>query len=166
MLTRKYFNNTGVLWSSVKCPIFLSDFNKIRIFFADFDASNIKSHENPFSGSPVDTRKQTQRQTGRRDEANKRFRDFAKAPSKEPVCPLSKTPLERWRNHSGKQIPVTYVNTVANVTTRTFKLDWSVCTCLTQLYDGRYMYRIYYIKNNYMFRHFTLAIFRLRNEKT
>ena len=27
------------------------------------------------------------------------------------------------------------------------------------------MYRIYYIKNNYMFRHFTLTIFRLRNEK-
>jgi len=27
------------------------------------------------------------------------------------------------------------------------------------------MYRIYYIKNSYMFRHFTLAIFRLRNEK-
>ena len=27
------------------------------------------------------------------------------------------------------------------------------------------MYRIYYIKNNYMFRHITLAIFRLRNEK-
>jgi len=46
------------------------------------------------------------------------------------------------------------------------KLDWSVCICLTQLYDGRDMYRIYYIKNNYMFRHFTLAIFRLRNEKT
>jgi len=40
------------------------------------------------------------------------------------------------------------------------------CTyCLTQLYDGRDMYRIYYIKNNYMFRHFTLAILRLRNEK-
>ena len=35
------------------------------------------------------------------------------------------------------------------------KLDWSVCTCLTQLYYGRYMYRIYYIENNYMFRHFT-----------
>ena len=46
------------------------------------------------------------------------------------------------------------------------KLDWSVFTCLTQLHDGRYMYRIYYIKNSYMFRHFTLAIFRLRNEKT
>ena len=45
------------------------------------------------------------------------------------------------------------------------KLDWSVCICLTQLYDGRDMYRIYYIKNNYMFRHFTLAIFGLRNEK-
>jgi len=45
------------------------------------------------------------------------------------------------------------------------KLDWSVCTCLTQLYDGRDMYIIYYIKNNYMFRHFSLAIFRLRNEK-
>jgi len=45
------------------------------------------------------------------------------------------------------------------------KLDWSVCICLTQLYDGRDMYRIYYIKNNYMFRHFTLAIFRFRNEK-
>jgi len=27
------------------------------------------------------------------------------------------------------------------------------------------MYRIYYIQNNYMFRHFTFAIFRLRNEK-
>jgi len=26
------------------------------------------------------------------------------------------------------------------------------------------MYRMYYIKNNYMFRHFTLAIFCLRNE--
>ena len=37
--------------------------------------------------------------------------------------------------------------------------------CLTQLYYGRDMYRMYYIKNNYMFRHFTLAIFRLRNEK-
>jgi len=24
------------------------------------------------------------------------------------------------------------------------KLDWGVCTCLTQLYDGRDMYRIYY----------------------
>jgi len=41
-------------------------------------------------------------------------------------------------------------------------LDWSVCICLTQLYVGRDMYRIYYIKN-YMFRHFTLVIFRLRN---
>ena len=45
------------------------------------------------------------------------------------------------------------------------KLDYSVCTCLTQLYDGRDMYRIYYIKN-YMFRHFSLVIFRLTNEKT
>jgi len=45
------------------------------------------------------------------------------------------------------------------------KLDWSVYTCLTQLYGGREMYRIYCIKNNYMFRHFTLAIFRLINEK-
>ena len=46
------------------------------------------------------------------------------------------------------------------------KLEWSVCICLTQLYDGRDMYRIYYMKNNYMFRHFTLAIFMFRNEKT
>ena len=38
--------------------------------------------------------------------------------------------------------------------------------CPTQLYDGRDMYRIYCIKNNYMFRHFILAIFRLRKEKT
>jgi len=35
----------------------------------------------------------------------------------------------------------------------------------TQLYDDRDMYRIYYIKNNYMFRPFSLAIFRLINEK-
>jgi len=28
------------------------------------------------------------------------------------------------------------------------KLDCSVCTCLTQLYDGTDMYIIYYIKNN------------------
>jgi len=37
------------------------------------------------------------------------------------------------------------------------KLDWCVCTCLTQLYDGRYIFIIYYINNNYMFRHFTSA---------
>jgi len=46
------------------------------------------------------------------------------------------------------------------------KLDWGVCACLTQLYDGRDMYRIYYIKNNYMFRSLTLANIRLRNENT
>jgi len=46
------------------------------------------------------------------------------------------------------------------------KLDWSVYTCLTQLYDGRDMYVIYYIKNNYMFQPFSLAIFGLINEKT
>ena len=45
------------------------------------------------------------------------------------------------------------------------KLDWGVRTSLTELYDGRDMYRIYYLKNNYMFRHLTLAIFRLINEK-
>ena len=27
------------------------------------------------------------------------------------------------------------------------------------------MYRIYYIRNNYMFRYFSLTIFRLKNEK-
>jgi len=46
-----------------------------------------------------------------------------------------------------------------------YKLDWSVYTCLTQLYGGRDMYIMYYIKSNYMFRHLTLAIFRLRNKK-
>ena len=45
------------------------------------------------------------------------------------------------------------------------KLVWSVCICLTQLYAGRDMYRIYYITNNYIFQHLTLAIFRLRNKK-
>jgi len=35
--------------------------------------------------------------------------------------------------------------------------------CLTQLYDGTDMHRIYYIKNSYMFRNFILTIFRLRN---
>jgi hypothetical protein len=44
-------------------------------------------------------------------------------------------------------------------------LEWSVHTCLTQLYDGRDIRIIYYIMNNYMFRHFSLAIFRLINEK-
>jgi hypothetical protein len=34
----------------------------------------------------------------------------------------------------------------------------------TTLFDGRDMCRIYYIKN-YIFRPFTMAIFRLRNEK-
>ena len=46
------------------------------------------------------------------------------------------------------------------------KPDSSVYTVLTQLYDGRDMYRIYYIKNNYMFRLFSLVIFRLINKKT
>jgi len=36
----------------------------------------------------------------------------------------------------------------------------------TTLFEVRDMYRIYYIKNNYMFRHLTLAIFKLRNEKS
>ena len=45
------------------------------------------------------------------------------------------------------------------------KLDWSVYNCLTQLYGDRDMYIIYYIKNNYTFRHFSLDIFRLINEK-
>ena len=45
------------------------------------------------------------------------------------------------------------------------RLGWNVYTGLTQLYDGRDMYRIYYIENNYMFRHFSLAIFTLINEK-
>jgi len=42
-----------------------------------------------------------------------------------------------------------------------FKLDWSVYTCLRQLLDGRGTYRIYYIKNNYMFLPFSLAIIRV-----
>jgi len=46
------------------------------------------------------------------------------------------------------------------------KLFRDTCNSLTQLYEGRDMYRIYYIKNNYMFRPFTMAIIRLRNEKT
>jgi len=45
---------------------------------------------------------------------------------------------------------------------RSSELDWNVYMysyiCLTQLYDGRDMYRIYYVKNKYMFRHFTLHI--------
>ena len=35
----------------------------------------------------------------------------------------------------------------------------------TTLFDGRDMYIVYYIENSYMFRNFTLTIFRLRNEK-
>ena len=42
------------------------------------------------------------------------------------------------------------------------KLYWSVCIYLTQQYDGRDMYRIYYIKNKYRFRPLIMAIFRLR----
>ena len=37
------------------------------------------------------------------------------------------------------------------------KLDWSVCTCLTQLYDGRDVYIFHYIQNNYMFRPFFIG---------
>jgi len=47
--------------------------------------------------------------------------------------------------------------------TYSYKLDCSVCTSITELYDGRDVYRIYYIENNYTFRHFILAIFRLIN---
>jgi len=35
----------------------------------------------------------------------------------------------------------------------------------TTLFDGKDMYRIYCIENNYMFRNLTVTIFRLRNEK-
>ena len=44
----------------------------------------------------------------------------------------------------------------------TCTIDWIVCACLTQLYDFRDMYRIYYVKNSQMFRRLTVAIFRLR----
>jgi len=50
---------------------------------------------------------------------------------------------------------------MCNILTKSgVKLDWSVYTYLTQLYDGRDMYIIYYIKNNYMFRSFTMVIIR------
>ena len=35
----------------------------------------------------------------------------------------------------------------------------------TTLFDGTGMYSIYYIRYNYMFRHLTIAIFRLRMKK-
>ena len=42
---------------------------------------------------------------------------------------------------------------------------YSIYELVYNIFDGRDMYRIYYTKNNYMIRHLTLAIFRLRNEK-
>ena len=46
----------------------------------------------------------------------------------------------------------------------TTHFPWLQCIyCLTQL-SGGYIYIIYYIEINYMFRHFSLAIFRLVNE--
>jgi len=38
-------------------------------------------------------------------------------------------------------------------------------SCVRQVYGDIYIYRIYYIKNNDMFRPFSLAIIRLINEK-
>ena len=35
----------------------------------------------------------------------------------------------------------------------------------TTLFDGRDMHRIYCVRYNYVLRHLTMAIFRLRNEK-
>jgi len=66
----------------------------------------------------------------------------------------------QFKPFGGKKLVMNKANNVRNT-----ELDWSVCICLTQLYVGRDMYRIYYIKNNYMFRHCTLAIFRLIIEK-
>ena len=63
------------------------------------------------------------------------------------------------------RVEVADIGNTVNINLSNVKLDWSVYTCLTQRCDGRDKYRIYYIKNNYMFRHFTLAIFRLINEK-
>jgi len=48
------------------------------------------------------------------------------------------------------------------------KLELECIYCLTQQSGGYiyiYIYNIYYIDNNYMFWHFSLAIFRLINEK-
>jgi len=45
-----------------------------------------------------------------------------------------------------------------------FVLDWSVYTYLTQPYGGRDMYNLLH-KNNYMFRPFSLTIFKLISEK-
>jgi len=46
-----------------------------------------------------------------------------------------------------------------------YKLDWNVYTCLKQLYDGRNMYIIYYLKNSCMFRHFSFINLKMANEK-
>ena len=49
-----------------------------------------------------------------------------------------------------------------------FCLELECIYCLTQLSSGQiyiYIYIIYYIGNNHMFRHFSLAIFRLIYEK-
>ena len=43
---------------------------------------------------------------------------------------------------------------------------YSIYELVYNIFDGRDMYRIYYIKNIHTFRHLTLAILRLRNEKT
>ena len=40
-----------------------------------------------------------------------------------------------------------------------------MCLSNTTLFDGKDTYRIYYTESNYMFRHLTMAVCRLKNEK-
>ena len=72
-ILRTAVNNKNVCLQ-VKWPIVLSDFNLFWNFVTDFvKVSNIKFHENPSSGSRVDTRRQADRRTDRYEEGNRRF---------------------------------------------------------------------------------------------
>jgi hypothetical protein len=64
----------------VRYPIFLSDFNGNGIFWQVFEKySNVKFHENMFSGSQVVPCGQTEGQKDKHDETNGRYSQFCES---------------------------------------------------------------------------------------
>jgi hypothetical protein len=105
--TKTYLSSRKVTDSVVV----LSNFNQIWSFLTDFvKVSNIKFHENPSSGSRVDTRRQADRRTDVRtercDEGNRRFLQVTGTRLKRYITSGAQYTEEKWKKKGGIEFSV------------------------------------------------------------